>query len=81
MKHRIRHNDFRPLWSALRLPSSGWVSEQLTGYLVRLDRHLPRTGRDHKIARHKMAGDRRQIFQCTPKHPGKDACRGAVCCS
>lgn len=76
MKTTIRKNDFNLMWSALRMPGSGWVSELLTGHLSRSRRIAPRSKRDLKIAHNRAAGRRRPTFQDRSKR--LEAC---VCCA
>lgn len=81
MKDAIRKVDFNPLWSALRLPGSGWVSELLTGYLAQSSRITPRAKRNLKNAKDGVAGCRRSTFQGRTQQPGVCACCAAANCS
>ena len=81
MKHRIRKNDFNPMWSALRLPGSGWVSELLTAYLASSHKDKPRIERDHKITKDKAAGSQRPVLPGRPGQLQECPCGTAGNCS
>ena len=72
MKDIIRKDDFNPMWAALRLPGSGWVSELLTGYLARSGRIAPRSRRHLKAAKGRTAGSRR-----TTAATARSSCRSS----
>jgi hypothetical protein len=81
MKDTLRKDDFNPLWSALRQPGSGWVSELLAGYLARSSRVKAQAKRNLKSAQGGVAGCRRTTFQGRPPQPGVCACCAAANCS
>ena len=81
MKDDIRKDDFNPLWAALRLPGSGWVSELLTGYLARSSRIAPRSRRKRKVSQGRAAGSRRMTLQDRSPQPAPCACCVADNCS
>lgn len=81
MKAIIRKDDFNPLWSALRLPGSGWVSDLLTGYLARSSRTAPRAKRNRKSVKGGVAPRRRTTFRGRPQHTEVCACCAAGNCS
>ena len=81
MKDTIRKDDFNPIWSALRLPGSGWVSELLTGHLARSNRITPRSRRNLKVTKGRAADSRRTTCQGRSQRPELCACCAAANCS
>lgn len=81
MKQRIRKDDFNPMWSALRLPGSGWVSELLTGYLAASNTGKPRKRPYPIITQGREAGSHRPVIPYRSKQLQACECSTvANCC-
>lgn len=74
MRHRFQHRLFTDYWSALRFPSTRWVSAMLAGQLARTARRAPST--PHRPPRATFANDACDPAEvpCRPERLGDGVC-------